>query len=326
MRRLAIILLALVLAGGALVGGAAYWALQRLEASGPLTEPTVFTVERGQGVRELATALQQAGAVDRDWMFLLAALRADAETALQAGEYELPAGASPLDLVALFRSGQVVLHPITVPEGLTVAEVVALLAGSEVLTGTVDTLPPEGSLLPETYKVTRGTARQVVIDRMRAAMRETLAGQWEMRADGLPYDTAQEALTMASIVEKETAIAAEREAVAGVFVNRLERGMRLQADPTVVYALTEGAGPLGRPLTRADWRVEHPYNTYQITGLPPGPIANPGAASIAAALNPERHGYLYFVADGTGGHVFARTLAEHNRNVARWRRIRDAAE
>ena len=208
------------------------------------------------------------------------------------------------------------------PEGLTVAEVLALVGGAEGLAGEADGALAEGALLPETYNYSWGDDRGDLVDRMAAAMDAALAELWEGRADELPFDTPEEALVLASIVEKETGIAGERARVAAVFVNRLRRGMRLQSDPTVVYALTEGSGALGRQLIRDDLAVQHPYNTYVHAGLPPGPIANPGRASIAAALDPAVSGDLYFVADGSGGHAFAPTLAQHNRNVARWRRLR----
>ena len=198
-----------------------------------------------------------------------------------------------------------------------------MLAATPALAGEMAPVPAEGSLLPETYHYGRGDRRAALIARMAAAMDETLAELWQGRAEGLPFDSPPAAMVLASIVEKETGLAAERRHVAGVFVNRLRRGMRLQSDPTVIYGLTGGAGPLGRPLTRADLETDHPYNTYRIDGLPPHPIANPGREAIAAVLDPLPTGDLYFVADGSGGHVFAPTLDEHNRNVANWRRARD---
>ena len=222
----------------------------------------------------------------------------------------------------IIASGRSIAYPITVAEGLTSAEVVTLLQEDARLTGDIAGTPPEGTLLPETYRVHRGDDRQALLDRMQQSMRETMDELWPGRAADLPYETREQALVLASIIEKETAVPEERGVVAGVFVNRLRRGMRLETDPTVIYALTEGRGPLGRRLLRADLDVDSPYNTYRVAGLPPGPIANPGRASIAAALNPEETDYLYFVADGSGGHAFARTLREHNRNVAAWRRSR----
>lgn len=220
--------------------------------------------------------------------------------------------------------GRTVVHRVTVPEGLTSVEIVAIVAASEVLEGAVPPPPVQGALLPETYHVARGDERAAVIGRMAEAMNEALARLWPTRAPDLPLASPAEAVILASIVEKETGIAAERAKVAGVFYNRLALGMPLQSDPTVVFALTDGKMPLGRALTRDDLAIDDPYNTYKVNGLPPGPIANPGLASLEAVLKPEATDALYFVADGTGGHAFARTLDEHNRNVAKWRKLQDA--
>ncbi len=212
----------------------------------------------------------------------------------------------------------------TIPEGLTAPQVVALLAAAEGLDGEPPPLDKigEGTLLPETYQYVRGDRRVDIVGRMRKAMAETLDELWRKRsADASPLATPRDAVILASIVERETALSEERPRIAAVFLNRLRRGMRLQSDPTVVYGLSNGTGTIGRPLTRADLAVDHPYNTYIHGGLPPGPIANPGRDSLAAVLQPAKSKDLYFVADGTGGHAFARTLDEHNRNVARWRRI-----
>jgi UPF0755 protein len=245
---------------------------------------------------------------------------------LKAGEYELAPGASMAEIARQMAEGRVLARSITVPEGLTVPQIVARLMAESSLTGEVTQLPPEGSLMPETYQFLRGDTRGSVIKRMQEAKTKLIAELWAKRAPGLPLKTPLEAVTLASIVEKETGVAPERGKVAGVFINRLRLGMKLQSDPTTIYAVTNGTGELGRELLFKDLRVEHPYNTYHVTGLPPGPIANPGQASLAAVLNPLPHDYLYFVADGTGGHAFAKTLAEHNRNVQNWRKIERAAE
>jgi UPF0755 protein len=255
-------------------------------------------------------------------LFRLFALASDRARALKAGEYEFPPRASYAEVLAQLGAGRTLTRFLTVPEGLTAVEVAALVNAAAAMQGAPSASPPEGSLLPETYDYRWGDNRAAMLQRMQAAMQATLAELWPRRAADVPLASPQEALILASIVEKETGIAAERRRVAGVFANRLRLGMPLQADPTVVYALTGGQAPLGRALTRADWQVDSPYNTYRIRGLPPGPIANPGRAAIEAALNPEPHDYLYFVADGSGGHAFARSLAEHNRNVARWRAVR----
>jgi UPF0755 protein len=219
-----------------------------------------------------------------------------------------------------------VARRLTVAEGLTVAEVFRLLAETEALSGDLPEPPPEGSLLPETYFYALGDDRAELVRRMQRGMRRLLDQLWPARAEALPLTERQQALILASIVDKETGVAAERGAVAAVFHNRLRQGMRLQSDPTVIYGLTDGNGPLDRELTRADWQHDSPYNTYRIEGLPPGPIGNPGRAALEAVLNPDDVDYLYFVADGSGGHAFGRTLDEHNRNVAKWRRIKNGRQ
>ena len=210
---------------------------------------------------------------------------------------------------------------IAMAEGVTSWQVVEALKSADFLEGSVDGIPGEGRLAPDSYEVSPGDTRENLLARMEARQDERLATAWEARADGLPYDTPEEALIMASIVEKETGLPDERAQVAAVFVNRLEQGMRLQTDPTVIYGITNGEGVLGRGLRRSELDAATPYNTYQIDGLPPTPIANPGLDAIRAALNPDDSDYIFFVADGTGGHAFAETLAEHNSNVARWREI-----
>jgi len=227
--------------------------------------------------------------------------------------------ASVLDLL---RSGRTHVRSLTVPEGLTVAKVLALLEAEPALSGPIGDPPPEGSLLPDTYHFSRGDSRTALVRRMREAMTAFMEVSWAKRSPGVPLASPAEAVVLASIVEKETGVPSERRRVAGVFVNRLKAGMRLQSDPTVVYALSAGTGLLARALTRADWQLASPFNTYQVDGLPPSPIANPGRDAIAAVLDPETHGFLYFVADGSGGHAFAATLDQHNRNVAAWRRVR----
>ncbi|GMG81224.1 hypothetical protein LNKW23_04360 [Paralimibaculum aggregatum] len=300
------------------------------EAPGPLAAPVVVAIERGATLDEAAAALDAAGALpERTVWGLLAGqqlfkvgTRARRQTrALKAGEYELPPGASMAEMLALITSGRAIQHAVTVPEGLTSWEVVELLKGVDVLTGELAAVPPEGSLAPDTYFVSRGMARAELIRRMSAAQAEILAAAWAARAEGLPLDSPEEALILASIVEKETGVGAERAQVASVFVNRLRKGMRLETDPTVIYGITGGQGPLGRGLRRSELIAETPYNTYRIPGLPPTPIANPGRAAIEATLNPADTPYFYFVADGTGGHAFSETLSEHNANVRKWRRI-----
>ena len=297
------------------------WVLYRFEADGPAGEEIVVAVPPGAGLSAIADQLAGAGVIEDARLFTYGVLLFRSGDRLRAGEYAFPAGVSPRGAMDVLIAGREVAYAITVPEGFTSAEIVALLRADDRLVGDVDEVPPEGALLPETYHVRRGDDRTGLIARMHAAKAEVLAALWAERADGLPFDTPEEALVLASIIEEETAVADERPLVAGVFVNRLARGMRLQSDPTVIYALTAGQGPLGRALTRRDLNeTDSPYNTYRVGGLPPGPISNPGRAAIAAAVNPAETEYLYFVADGSGGHAFARTLAEHQANVRAWRR------
>jgi UPF0755 protein len=312
----------LLLLALAAAGGAALYLENRYRAPGPAPAPVTLVIAPGSGVGGIGRALENGGVIGDARLFRLYAATSDRARSLQAGEYEFPAQASYAAILAQMAAGRTVTRFLTVPEGLTGVEVAALVSQAAAMTGSAPAAVAEGALLPETYDYKWGQDRAAIVARMAAAMEKTLAELWPKRVAGLPLDTPQEALVLASIIEKETGIAEERRRVAGVFVNRLKAGMPLQADPTVVYALTQGKAPLGRALTRADWQFDSPYNTYRVQGLPPGPIANPGRASIEAALDPEPHDYLYFVADGSGGHAFARTLDEHNRNVARWRAVR----
>ncbi|MCB9957787.1 MAG: endolytic transglycosylase MltG [Rhodospirillaceae bacterium] len=297
------------------------------EAPGPADREITVVVPRGAGVESIASLLTAEGVIDEPRLFVVTAVLRGDSGSLQAGEYAFPPRASVVDVLARLNDGAVLTYQVTVPEGWTSAQVVAALNANEHLTGAVAAVPPEGSLLPETYRFRRGDTRAELLDRMARAHDALLAELWEARAADLPFDTPQEAVTLASIVEAETPLAEERPVVAGVFVNRLETGMRLDSDPTVAYAITQGRQPLGRPLTRADINAtQSPYNTYRSNGLPPGPINNPGRAALEAALNPAETPYLFFVADGSGGHVFAETLAEHNRNVRAAQAARDAAE
>lgn len=314
-------LLAAVLA----VGGAGWWFARAIHAPGPLEAEAVVVIAPGANV---AQTLAREG-VTRDYMLTRLAARATGVgRRLRAGEYAFPARVSIMGALEIAAAGRAVQRSITVPEGLTTHQVLALVATEPGLTGDVLGGVGEGALLPETYSYTRGEDRAAVVGRMRAAMDAALAQAWAARDPAAPLASPQEALILASIVEKETSVASEYARVAGVFANRLKRGMPLQTDPSVIYALTGGVpqggghGPLGRRLLRKDLKVDSPYNTYLYPGLPPGPIASPGRAAIEAAVRPEAHDYLYFVADGSGGHVFARTLSEHNANVAHWRAVR----
>jgi len=245
----------------------------------------------------------------------------DVKSRLRAGEYQIPAHASMRDVMGILVQGKALLYKVTIPEGLTSQQIVERLKADAVLTGDISEVPQEGTLLPETYSFPRGTTRQQIVDQMRRHQEQVLDELWDQRAPNLPFTSREEAMTMASIVEKETGRPEERRLVASVFVNRLRKGMRLQSDPTIIYGITGGNGSLERPILQSDIDKATPYNTYQVAGLPPTPIANPGRASIEATLNPAETDYLYFVADGTGGHVFSSNLAEHTRNVAHWREV-----
>ncbi|WP_338664066.1 endolytic transglycosylase MltG [Pararoseomonas sp. SCSIO 73927] len=311
-------LLILVLILGLAGGGAFLYARQVYESPGPLAEPRNLVVPRG-GTEAIGAALQGAGIVADARAFLVAATVTRGEGPLRAGEFAFPAGGSLRDVLEVLRTARPVQRRLTIPEGLTARQMVALIDRAEGLTGET---PPvdEGDLLPETYTYQWGDTRAAIVRRAEAAMAEALREAWAGRAGDLPIASPREALVLASIVERETGVAAERPRVASVFVNRLRRGMPLQSDPTVAYAAADGA-VLERALTRADLDRDHPFNTYRNRGLPPGPIASPGKEALRAVTRPDATDFLYFVADGTGGHAFSRTLDEHNRNVARWREV-----
>ena len=301
----------------------------QFEAPGPSGQETVVILKRGSGLNAIAAQLEREKVISDSMIFRLGAKFKGADRALKAGEYSIPAGASMQEVLDQLQSGDIVQRKVTAVEGLTSFAIVARVNAADELTGEITDIPPEGSLAPETYFYQRGEARSAVIARMMAAQTKILDELWEKRAPDLPLKTKEEALILASIVEKETGVSSERARVSAVFINRLNRGMRLQTDPTVIYGITLGKSVLGRGLRRSELKAETPYNTYVINGLPPTPIANPGRAAIEATLNPITSKELYFVADGTGGHAFAETLKQHNRNVAEWRKIeraRQAAE
>jgi UPF0755 protein len=308
-----------------IVAGLGVWAVDQTRQTGPLAAEATVRIDRGLGEGAIAERLAEAGVVAHPWLFRLSVYLERAQGALRSGEYRFPAGLPPRGVVGMLVQGKVLVRRLTVPEGLTVRQVAALVERVEDLDGNPGSLPVEGSLLPETYHYTWGDSRADMLTRMSTAMTRTLDELWPTRAPGLPLATPAAALTLASIVEKETGRPDERPRVAAVFLNRLRRGMPLQSDPTVIYAVSEGTGTLQRPLTQTDLAVQSPYNTYVVPGLPPGPIANPGRQALAAVINPAVTGELYFVADGNGGHRFAETLTQHNRNVALWRKARDKA-
>lgn len=318
LRALKLLLLAVTLTATALVGG--IYAYSR--AAGPLDHPETVIIPRGAGFRGTLAQLEARGVIASPWLFAALAAGSGNARKLKAGEYLFPAAIAPGAVMDMLVEGRVVPHKITIPEGLTAHEIRTLLAREPLLSGEIEGIIEEGSLLPETYHFIYGDARAGIIERMRLAMAIAVAQLWPKRAAGLPFETPEQAITLASIVEKETRIEEERGLIAAVFVNRLKRGMRLQADPTVIYAIEREKGKLDRPLTTKDLAYVSPYNTYLVPGLPPGAICNPGLASLEAVLNPPETDAYYFVADGEGGHHFSGTLEKHNRNVREYRRQR----
>ena len=305
----------------ALVGGV-FAAKMQFDRPTALDQPRAITVDHGVSVGGIAEQLQKDGLIGSKWLFVGGVLLAHQQGNLKAGEYLIPAHASMRDIMDAMVTGKGILYSVSIPEGLTSQQIVDRLNSEDILVGDIKAMPAEGSLLPETYKFTRGDTRQSIIDRMERERDSVLADVWAHRAADLPVKTPQDLVVLASIVEKETALADERSRVAAVFVNRLKLNMRLQSDPTVIYGLFQGAGkPSGYTLTRADVEKQTPFNTYAISGLPPAPIANPGRASLEAVANPSRTRDLFFVADGSGGHAFAETYEAHLKNVARWRDI-----
>lgn len=311
---LTIIVLAIIAAGAGL-----YLGKSKFEAAGPLDRERTVVIPRGAGIRDVAELLRRERVIDIPMVFVAGAAVSGKTSGVKAGEYLFDPGVSMSEVLDTLVEGRSIQHVVTIPEGLTSQQIVERLMESDTLTGDVVDVPAEGTLLPETYKVTRGTTRQQVLNRMQSAHKRLVQETWERRASDLPIKTVNDFVTLASIVEKETGKADERTRVAAVFINRMNRRMRLQSDPTIIYGLVGGKGALGRLLTREDVERPTPYNTYTVEGLPPGPIANPGRASLEAVANPSRTKELYFVADGTGGHVFASTYDEHLKNVSRWR-------
>lgn len=315
-----IFLAAMSLLAVAALGVGGYLGYREAKAPGPHGGGTIVLLPAGSAVSHIADDLKDAGVIRHADLFTAVVRVRGDENALKAGEYEIPARASILDIVDLLIEGKSILHRLTAPEGLTTAQILKIIEENEVLVGEITLTPDEGELLPETYSFTRGETRDEIIRHMMEAQQDLIEDIWDLRASDLPIATPQEAVILASIVEKETGLADERPRVAAVFINRLKRGMRLESDPTIIYGLTKGE-PLGRGLRVSELRGETPYNTYVISGLPPTPIANPGVQSIRAVLNPPETDDLFFVADGTGGHAFAETNRDHERNVAAWRRI-----
>lgn len=314
----AIITIVLLLLIG--TGATYYYGMQTLEAPGPLQQDKIVNIPQRSGKRDIADTLTREGVIDvNPWVFIASVFALKASSALKPGEYEFKKSASLRDVIGTMVEGKVVQHAVTIPEGLTSEQVVSRLMDNDIFTGTVHEVPREGTLLPETYKFPRGTTRDQAIQRMQQAQKRVVADIWERRSPDLPLKTPEELVTLASIVEKETGKPDERSRVAAVFVNRLKQKIKLQSDPTIIYGLVGGKGTLGRPIKRSEITQPTPYNTYVIYGLPPGPISNPGRASLEAAANPARTRDLYFVADGTGGHTFSETYDQHQKNVAKLR-------
>jgi UPF0755 protein len=311
----------IVLAALLAVAGALY-VVDQYQRPGPLASATSIIVPKGAAVPQIAQLLEAANVIAEPLIFRIGARLEGLDASLRAGEYRFPPAVSMQQALAMLRQGDTVVRRVTIPEGMTSRQVVSLLAEAEGLEGELAAVPLEGALLPETYGYSWGDSRSDMIHRMSSALSTTLDELWANRAEGLPLASPREAVILASIVEKETGVPQERPRVAAVFLNRLRLGMKLQADPTVTYAVY-GANAPPRPLTFADLQYPSPYNTYLVEALPPGPIANPGWASLQAVLRPAPSDELFFVADGSGGHVFARTLDEHNRNVVRWRKLNE---
>jgi UPF0755 protein len=324
MRRLRVfvgVLFVIVMLLGLAAIGARFYTSRSLWAAGPLSAPTTVVIAKGSRTEAIGRQLETAGVVSHWWFFELAVQLLDTGGPLHAGEYAFAPGQSLHDVLRQIREGRTVVHRLTAPEGLSVAEIMELVAAEPALSGSLPAPPQEGTLMPDTYNFSLGDSRADMIARMHRAMDKMLGDLWAKRASPSAISTPEAALTLASIVEKESALPDERPKVAAVFLNRLVRGMKLQADPTVIYALTQGKAPLGRPLDHADLLIDSPYNSYRYEGLPPTPIACPGRASLSAVLHPDPTDALYFVADGSGRHAFAESLDDHNRNVAKLRHL-----
>jgi peptidoglycan lytic transglycosylase G len=316
-------LLTLVILGLIAVGGTLWYGKVRFEEPGPTAQAMTHNVRQGSSIAQIASSLESRNIISNARIFEAGVRMYGHENDLKAGEYEFKAATSMKEVMDLLVSGRAILHPLTVIEGMTVNQALKRIAENEILTGDMPTdIPAEGMLIADTQKFSRGTTRSEIIRTMTAQQRALVEEIWTNRRPDLPLADINEFVTLASIVEKETGVPNERSRVAGVFINRLNKGMRLQSDPTIIYGLFGGDGkPSDRPILRSDIDTPTPYNTYQIDGLPPGPIAIPGRAALEAVASPSVTDELYFVADGSGGHVFAKTLDEHNENVRRWREI-----
>jgi UPF0755 protein len=307
--------------------GVAYYLYASFTGPGPSTEDKTLVIPKGSGVAEIGGILKSENVIGDVRIFLLGVRLLSDQKPLIAGEYVFPKGISPAGAMGIMIAGKSITHRLTIPEGLTVREVLELVSSEPLLDGPLPPeRPAEGTLLPETYQFLRGESRASIVERMRAEMTKAIAEEWSKRDPSISLKSPEEAVTMASLVEKETSQSDERARVAAVFYNRIKKGMPLQTDPTVIFAITLGKLKLKRGLTYDDLKIDSPYNTYMVKGLPPGPIANPGLAALQAVLHPISSKELYFVADGTGGHAFAATIDQHNKNVAAWRKIQKAQQ
>ncbi len=307
--------------GISLVGGSVFNTYSQFVAEGPLAERTEVVVPKGWPLKKVAALLKEKNIIDSPSIFVLGTRASGNAQKIKAGEYSIPPRASTKMVMDIMTGGKTHVRRLIIPEGLTSYQIVELLNQTPTLSGEITRMPHNGTLLPETYHYSYGDTRQSIIDRMQNAMKRTLDELWPQRMDGLPFEKPDDAVILASVVEKETSLDRERAHIASVFLNRLEKNMRLQSDPTVIYGITDGTGILKRSLTYKDLRRSTAYNTYVVYGLPAGAISNPGRASIRAVLNPAQTNDLYFVADGTGGHVFATNYADHQKNVNKWRQI-----
>lgn len=314
MKKLFVLLLFFIALGILLAGKFYFWSV----AEGPCEEEVHVVIPKGANFNLVAAKLEENGIIDKQWLLKIAARILGSDKTLKAGEYLFEPKVSILDVLKKISSGDIYYRRLTLPEGLTTTQMLDLIAAEAGLSGEISLLPKEGDLLPETYTFSFGDSRDSMVLQAMQAMEKVKKEAWASRAENLPIKSPEEMMVLASVIEKETGLPEERGLVAAVFVNRLQKGMKLQTDPSVIYALTMGKKELGRSLTRKDLEVDSPYNTYKYYGLPPMPICNPGKDSIMAAVHPEESKYLYFVASGNGGHNFATNLAEHNLNVKRW--------
>ncbi|KKB85773.1 hypothetical protein VW29_05610 [Devosia limi DSM 17137] len=323
-------LLSLLVLGLLVAGGILLYGISQFYSDGPGKEDTTFRVETGSGLASTAERLENQGLIGNRFIFQMGGRALERQGNIKAGDFRIPAGASMADILKELTEGNPIRYAVTIPEGWTSWQVIQRVNADGNLIGEVSAMPAEGSILPGSYDYVPGATRQSVLDAMQTAMATELAAVWESRAADLPLESPEQLVVLASIVEKETGLASERPQVAAVFVNRLKQSMRLQSDPTIIYGITKGQSTLGRGLRRSEIEEKTEYNTYQIDGLPPTPIANPGVDALRAVANPDTHNYLYFVAKGATpdqGHVFAETYAEHQKNVARYREIaREAAQ